>query len=137
MKTSLCQALDDYLDHDLAPAESVRFVAHLSECPSCRQAVAEHQRLENLLGETVARLETAPGNLVMQIEGGLRLARRRRWVAAAAALAATAATICLVARQFPRIPEPDLPMVKVAIKPPVIAAPLEASPVRIKFPAGA
>jgi anti-sigma factor RsiW len=136
MKTSPCQSLDDYLDHDLEPAELARFVAHLSECPSCEQAVADHQRLENLLGEAV-ELDAVPENLVVRIESGLQLRRQRRWVAAAAALAATAATIWLIARNLPRTPEPELPVVEVTTQPTVVKASPSAVPVRISFPLGA
>src|SRR5262245_51395656 len=100
MKTSLCQLLDDYLDHDLGPAENTNFVAHISECPSCQQAVSDHERLKNLLTEAVG-VEPIPEDLVAKIEGGLQLRRRQRWVAASAALAATAAAIWLVSRHFP------------------------------------
>jgi hypothetical protein len=136
MKSSPCESLDDYLDHDLDPADSAHFVAHLPECPSCQHAVAEHQRLETLLGEAVG-LEAVPENLVMQIETGLQPRRQRRWVAAAAGLAATAAAIFVVARNLPRTIEPDLPVVKEVIEPPVVAAPPARDPVRITFPPGA
>jgi len=137
MKTSLCQSLDDYLDHDLTPAERVRFVAHLPECPSCSQAVADHQRLETLLGEAVARLEPTPQDLVVQIEARLRLARRRRWIAAAAALAASAAVIWLVVHNLPQTGEPELPVVKVTPESHGIEPSAAACPVRITFPASA
>jgi len=137
MKTSPCQLLDDYLDHDLEPAERTRFVAHLPECASCRQAVEEHERLKTLLAEAVD-LERVPENLITQIEAGLRLwRRRRRWIAAAAALTAAAATILLVARNLSRTPEPDWPVVQVGTEPPVSVAPPTADPVRITFPPGA
>jgi anti-sigma factor RsiW len=136
MKASLCQSLDDYLDHDLVPAERARFVAHLSECPSCKQAVEENQQLENMLVEAIG-LEPVPRNLVAQVKDRLRLRRRRRWVAAAAALAATAATVFLVVRNLPLTPQSELPAAKVSSERPVVVAAPARDPVRIIFPADA
>jgi hypothetical protein len=136
MKPSLCQLLQDYLDHDLVPAERARFVAHLPECPSCKQAVEENQRLENMLVEAIG-LEPVPRNLVAQVKDRLRLRRRRRWVAAAAALAATAATAFLVVRNLPRTPQSELPAAKVSNEPRVVVMAPASDPVRITFPVDA
>jgi anti-sigma factor RsiW len=136
MKTHLCQLLNDYLDHDLEPDEKAHFVAHLSECRNCRQAVANHRRLKNLLEEAV-RLEPIPESLIPKIEARLGLRRWRRWIAGSAALAATAATIWLITHHFPRTPDQDLSVVKVATQPTGIKASSSPVPVRISFPADA
>jgi hypothetical protein len=132
-----CQFLDDYLDHDLAQAEVALFVAHLSECPKCREAVAEHHRLETLLANATSRLEPVPSHLVPRIESRVRMVRRRRWAGFSASLAASVAVAWLLSRYLP----PDH-----QFDPPVANGPSELSlssiqqpsgQVRITFPAGA
>jgi len=132
-----CQFLDDYLDHDLAQAEVALFVAHLSECPKCHEAVAEHHRLETLLADATSRLEPVPGHLVPRIKSRVRMVRRRRWAGFGAGLAASVAVAWLIGRYLPLAHE---------FEPPVAKGPTEQSPslaqpapdqVRITFPAGA
>ena len=133
----MCQFLDDYLDHDLAQAEVALFVAHLSECPKCHEAVAEHHRLETLLADATSRLEPVPSHLVPRIESRVRMVRRRRWAGFGAGLAASVAVAWLIGRYLPLAHE---------FEPPVAKGPTELSPslgqpstgqVRITFPAGA
>jgi hypothetical protein len=137
MNISECQFLDDYLDHDLAQAEVALFVAHLSKCPNCRQAVAEQHRFETLLADATSRLEPVPSHLVPRIKSRVRMVRRRRWAGIGAGLAASVAVAWLISRYLPLAHQFELPVEK---------GPTELSPslgqppfgqVRITFPAGA
>ena len=134
MKISICQLLDDYLDHDLDPVERSQFIAHLSECSSCRQAIAEQERLESLLAEANARLEPSPVGLVIQIEECLRQNRRRRWVVVAAAVAATAAAICLVCRTPLRPGPSEFPVTEPVAESNSPQLPQPSLSVRVSFP---
>jgi hypothetical protein len=136
MKRPPCQLLDDYLDHDLEPGDHTRFVAHLSKCPSCQQAVADYNRLENILTEAIA-LEPIPENITARIEAGLQRQGLWRWGVASAMLAATAAAIWLIAHYFSQTPELNLSVVEVTTPPAESKTSPSAGPVRISFPADA
>ncbi len=132
MLMSPCQLLDDYLAHDLIGDEHTRFVAHLPDCPECRRAVREQQRLDDLLMEATAELEPVPAGLTGRIERRLRAARRRRVAAALTALVAAVAGLWLFGRPAPRMDDPRPPLAQVPSEPPRPAA-----RVRVTFPARA
>jgi hypothetical protein len=135
MRTPACEYLEDYLDHDLAGVELSRFVDHLPECSTCRLAIADHERLENLIIDA-ARLEPIPAGLVARIETRTRLARRLSWAGITAAAAASVAVIWLIGHYLPFAKQPEP---AVAIGPPE-PSPSETLPaadhIRVTFPAG-
>jgi len=129
-----CQLLEDYLDHDLTGTDLSRFIDHLLECTLCRQAVADHKRLQSLLTEASARLEPIPEKLVPRIESRVKSARRRRIAGTAAALAATAAALWLLTRYLPQRhgPAPSIATNLIGLSPP--PGPKVADSVRVSFP---
>jgi anti-sigma factor RsiW len=126
-----CQALDDYLAHDVAGEELTGFTAHLADCPACARAVREQRRLEGLLTEATARLEPLPAGLTRRVADRVHSARLRRLAVAAVALLAAAAAVVawMVTRPavVPHDPEPR--QAQVQPEPP----PEEAS-ARVRFP---
>src|SRR4051812_2360285 len=96
-----CDALDDYLTHDLTGDALARFNAHLPDCAECRRAVHEYQWFTALLGEAVELRGPVPAGLADRVGRRLRAARRRRFAAAVAALAAAVAVVWLVGRTTP------------------------------------
>lgn len=137
MNMSSCQFLDDYLDHDLAQTEVALFVAHLSECPSCRQEVAEQHRLETLLADATSQLEPVPSHLVTRIRSRVSMVRRRRWVGFSAGLAASVAVAWLIGRHLPLAHEFEPPVARGPTEPSASLAQSPAGQVRVTFPAGA
>lgn len=89
MSERLCNHLDGYLGDALAPNELEAFVAHMDDCPSCRQALAEQRRLEQLLNRATLASSPVPAGLVDRIEDCLLAARRRRIATWSVGLAAT------------------------------------------------
>lgn len=124
--------LDDYLDGGLAGDETARFAEHLVDCHDCRAAVRGHERLSAVLTEAIVEFNSAPAGLTDQIRRRLRVARRRRLVAGAAALAASVAAVWFVVRGNPRPVEPGPEVADVR---PLPELPTHA--VRVTFPAGA
>src|SRR5262245_25317921 len=141
MNPSPCQSLADYLARDLGEPDRARFEAHLADCPDCRRAVGEAQRLQGLLAAAVSELEPVPGGLVERVGRRLRRARRRRIAAVVGALAPAAAVLWLVSRTAPpRVePEPPPPGADGQPDPPAPggAAVEPAAQVRVTFPADA
>jgi hypothetical protein len=96
-----CDRLDAYFDGDLAVDERRAFVAHLSACPACSEAVDQQHWIDGLLqSEAAAAIELAPA-----IEIPLRRIHRRRLVLAAAA----AAFVALAARPLLPLPRREGP----------------------------
>jgi anti-sigma factor RsiW len=125
-----CDALDDYLAHDLTGDDLARFTAHLPECTDCRRAVGEHERFAALLGEAVAARGPVPAGLTERVGRRLRAARRRRFAAAVGALAAAVAVVWLVGRTVPR-PVKQSPEVAQAQPAPEVSP---SAQVRVTFP---
>jgi anti-sigma factor RsiW len=134
MTPTPCQSLDDFLAHDLTGEALARFTAHLTDCPGCRRAVSEHERLDALLAEATAPV---PAGLSDRVERRLRTTRRRRVVALAAALAATVAAVWLLGRTVPRPVEPEPVVVQAPPEATVPEASRPANRIRVTFPAGA
>jgi anti-sigma factor RsiW len=137
MIPSPCHSLDDFLAHDLLDDERARFTAHLRDCPECRAAVSDQQRLDALLVEAAVCRTPVPASLLERVRQRLRAAWRRRLAVAAAALAATVALVWLLSR--PTSP-PDHPAPQVVQAPPEsppAEPPQAVEPVRVRFPAGA
>jgi anti-sigma factor RsiW len=129
---SLCDMLDDYIAHDLAAPERVRFEAHLALCPACRQSTEAERYLDSLLAE--AGSGPIPGGLSERVRRRLLAARRRR-VAAGLALVAACAIVCVLAGQWltsHQLPIPA-PEFKAHSNPPVPQAPPPTAQVRVTF----
>jgi anti-sigma factor RsiW len=141
MNAPPCLLLDDYLAHDLDDAEAARFADHLAECPACRRAVHENERLTALLTAAADRLTPVPAGLTERVGRRLQSVRRRRFAATAAALtaalAAAAAVLWWLGHPAPRVPEPERTVAEVRPQPPAPEAPGSADRVRVTFPAGA
>jgi ferric-dicitrate binding protein FerR (iron transport regulator) len=134
MTAPLCQWLDDYLARDLGGADHARFVAHLPECPECRRAVDDNERLVALLAQA-AESEPIPTGLTERVARRLRVARRRRRAAMAAAALVTAVIAgMLLHRPAPR---PSEPATSVADVRPATSDTRPTSPVRVTFPPSA
>lgn len=134
MSAHACSALDDYLAGDLAGDERAGFMAHLSECPACRRAVREEERIKALLTDATTELERVPAGLTGRVRQGLRVARRRRATAVTTALVASVAAVWLVSRPTPRAVNPS-PIVARGEADPPASHPAERA--RVTFPAGA
>jgi ferric-dicitrate binding protein FerR (iron transport regulator) len=132
-----CDALDDFLAHDLTAADRQRFTAHLPACAACRRAVRDHERLTGLLTTATTQLEPIPAGLTVRVERRLRRARRRRFATAAAALAATAAVVWLLRPAAPNDEPVQPPRAHVRAVPPAPEETRPAERVRVTFPAGA
>jgi anti-sigma factor RsiW len=134
MSSETCSAVDDYLAGDLFGDERARFVAHLSECADCRRAVHEQERIDALLRDAVAGLESAPAGLTVRVRHALRVARRRRAAVALTALAASVAAVGILSRPTPRPDDPTPVLVRSDADPPALRP---AERARVRFPAGA
>jgi anti-sigma factor RsiW len=132
MSTHSCSALDDYLAGDLVGGECARFIAHLPDCPACRRAVREAERIDALLMEA-AGLETVPAELVGRVRNRLRIARRRRAAVVMTALAASIIAVCLINRPTPRPVDPSLPLARIELE---TSPPRPSQRARVSFPAG-
>ncbi len=107
---------DDYVMWDapyvlgsLSRAERLRYEAHLEECASCREAVAELTGLPGLLGQVdpevaLALIDTPPGPELTVVQPDRRSAEspleprrrgRERWLTIGAAVAAAAAAVAI------------------------------------------
>jgi anti-sigma factor RsiW len=111
MTSKHCTRLADFLDNDLPPAERDEFLAHLPDCPPCRDEVREHLAVREILTRAVAASKPAPQQLSARIERKINASRRRR----AVALLAAAALLLLGAgltfwwfppREKPAVPKP-------------------------------
>ncbi len=69
---SHCNLLDDYLDRDLSPAARDEFEDHLSECESCRAAVAECGMLYAALADKTADDEVFSPDMSAEIAEGIQ-----------------------------------------------------------------
>jgi anti-sigma factor (TIGR02949 family) len=87
MTVAWCQRLEDFFDRSLSVPEQQHFRAHLAHCPVCQQAVAEQERLRQLLRRAVAQ-EPVPAGLEMRVRARLRQARRQHLLGRIAGLAA-------------------------------------------------
>src|SRR4051812_33898355 len=125
-----CDALDDFLAHDLTGDALARFTAHLPECADCRRAVREHERFAALLAEAVAARGPVPAGLTERVSRRLWAARRRRIATAVGALAAGVAVVWLVGRPSPRPVEPAPAVAEVRSAPKAPRPP----EVRVTFP---
>jgi anti-sigma factor RsiW len=136
MNVPPCHLLDDYLAHNLRGDDEARFLEHLSGCPTCRQAVQEHERLAALLVEASSQLEPLPAGLTERIALRLRAARRLRAVALVAAALVAMTAMWLITREGER---PDKPPIEAEVgpEPRVVEAPRPVEPVRVTFPADA
>jgi anti-sigma factor RsiW len=87
------QFVTAYVDGELVGEDRAAFEAHLGLCPSCRLLLDEEERTAAMLSEVQPRHE-APAALRQRVDALLARPRRRskpwRWLAAAAAVAATA-----------------------------------------------
>ncbi len=141
MEPSCCRWLDDYLARDLADGERDRFIAHLTACPACRQAVDQAQQLDALLGEATERLEAVPADLADRVRVRLHRARLRRLAGMvatfAAAVALLAGTAWLLGRPSPRSEEPTPLRTEKPAEQPRTEVAQSAGRVRVRFPAGA
>jgi hypothetical protein len=124
---SPCELLDDYLARDLAADSLARFVEHVPNCADCRRAVAEQERLDQILTDAVEHLEPVPTHLTRGIERRGLTIGRQRLVTAVAALAASIAFIWFAVRPTP------LPIDRTT---PPIAEPPAMAAVKVKFPSG-
>jgi anti-sigma factor RsiW len=123
-----CSALDDYLAGSLVGDELEEFSAHLLACSECRAAVADHERLAASLSAAVD-LQPLPAGLTDRVHSRIRIACRRRVIAATGALAAAvAAAIWLFGKPA------DRPLPPMA--PPEVVASRPAESVRVTFPPG-
>src|ERR1051326_4741127 len=93
MNTSWCAKLDGYLDQVLSEQERTIFAAHLESCSSCRQAVQEHEQLNQLLVRATTQLNPTPEALRGRIASRLRAARRRRILVGIAGLSTAALVV--------------------------------------------
>jgi hypothetical protein len=136
MPSTLCQLLEDYMNHDLTPADCARFETHLRECAPCRQALGEERDLDALL--STALREPLPGGFEGNFQLRLRAAKRRRLIAAMVAVAASVALIVLVFRPF-RTPDqpPPAPHVEALPAPPPSSGPPPAAQAQVRFPKNA
>jgi anti-sigma factor RsiW len=93
-RISDCEKLDAYLAGDLSDSEFIHFESHVEECTACREAIDEHQWIENLL-QSPARiqLERPPTIIVDSVH--LSVAHRRRRVLQAACGLAAAAVLLI------------------------------------------
>ncbi len=87
MNPSPCDPLDNYLDRALPDEAHAAFADHARQCPTCRQAVEDQGRVDDLLRRAVAR-EPVPEGLTPRIARRLREAERGRRLRRAAGLAA-------------------------------------------------
>src|SRR5437763_13449563 len=132
-----CGRLGDYLARDLGGDELARFTTHLQDCPDCRRAVGEHERLTDLLSAATIRLEPAPAGLVAGVGRRLRAARRRRVALIAASIAVAAATLWQFRYRPTRPSEPEPARAEVRPARPATPAPRPDALVRVTFPADA
>jgi anti-sigma factor RsiW len=133
-----CQALDEYLAHDLTGEERARFEAHLPMCPSCQRTIREEQSLSFLLSSAIKTLEGVPEDLCQRVQQRLRRTRQQRIVAGVGALAASVIVALLLGRFVLRVPAPaPSPQVQGKQQPPVPGAVPAVEHVRVRFPAGA
>lgn len=90
-----CDRLDDYLGGWLEESGRAGFEAHLARCAACRAEIERQRRLDGLLGQASAHLESVRPDLVRRIQRRLAAARRQRWVTRAVAGLAAAAVLLL------------------------------------------
>ncbi|HUU82746.1 MAG TPA: hypothetical protein VM243_04500 [Phycisphaerae bacterium] len=97
-----CNRLDDYLGGWLEESVGAEFAAHLARCVACRAEIERQRRLDGLLGQAGAYLESVRPDLVCRIERRLVAARRQRWVNRAVAGLTAAAVLLLSVLLWPQ-----------------------------------
>lgn len=94
MRQDICDLLSGYQDDWLAAEERAAFRDHLADCPSCRDAVGECERIDSLL-RRADEAAIVPLDLAVRIDREARLRRRRRKALMAGAGVALAASVAL------------------------------------------
>ncbi|WP_245718212.1 anti-sigma factor family protein [Nocardia miyunensis] len=154
---------DDYVMWDapyvlgsLSRAERLRYEAHLAECASCRDAVAELSGLPGLLGQVdpevaLALIDTPPAPKLIAVQQDQQQAeqpraeprghRRDRWITIGAAVAAAAAAVVIAVpitiaiERHPEQPSTEQVVAERQLAP-VLPSPVTASYKLVEVPGG-
>ena len=126
-----CHQIDDYLDGDLAELDRTGFEQHLANCPICAAVVEQQRQLAGLLEAATQHFDRPSPELVRKIVRRLRMKRRRRVFAYAAALSAAAAVVWVLLSRLPIKDKSIEADVKPALE--IAEAKTAGPPVRISF----
>jgi anti-sigma factor RsiW len=122
MTDPCCAKLEHYLSGALTRSEGAEFLAHLEECPACRHAVRQQNRVDSLLARAAEALHPVPADLDNRIEVRIRTLRRRQQRQALVGMAAVLFAALMLGNWFLGAWRP--------VKPPptVVTPPSELSP---------
>jgi Putative zinc-finger len=147
MSDSVNNETDPFAEHDaayvmgaLTPDERRAFEEHLTDCPQCRQSVAELSGLTQLLDKVPlervlspgSQLEAPPDLMLPRLISAARVQRRRRAfqlvVSGAVAASVVAVAIAIGVNQTRSTPPAGVSVAMTAVKPTAVEATLQLAP---------